>query len=834
MTLFEKLSIKTRLSLNVILSLVFVGIAVFSGWLATERAAEQAQTLSHQQTTTTQKVADFHKKFITTLQQSNTFILTNDTGEGERFNLLIDQQIDSLQLLLSEFGADLERNEAGHLILSSVAQGERAALINTLVMIDSDLRMLKNATNANVFMTNRINDLLEFGIKRSATGLRSAINELEALTEDKPDMTEALNQLKQRLASSQLTVANMIALKDINLKTEFDQQGLGFSAMPLITQINDVFQGDFFNQQLARNLERSYGDYFDSFGDIRDTLNTMTQNNTSLAALSERSNMTLLGLMTDLQNQTIESLLQLEKSSKQMANWLLVIGLVGLVIVLIANILISHSIVNPLKTMQQQLVQVARSGEFKGWKAIQGKHELADMSRAQAELLHAISHALNEIDSVSQALAQGDTQQRMSNDYSGDLAHLSQAFNQSLASVENTLNEISIVSHALEQGDLTNQVKVEKHQGQFKNVLNAMSNAIAVQKTAINDVRRVTHAMREGQFNQRVTIEMPGELHNLKRYLNESLERLEQAINNKAESLLAFSQGDFSYESTHQFEGKLQELNSHMSNMAQSISHMLQDVKQATDHAVHGMKEISSGNQDLNQRVQKQAIALQNTSANMSVMMGSIRATLNESHQVSQTSDQVQQDSASGLIIVEQMVNAMQGIQTASKEIAEITGLIDSIAFQTNLLALNAAVEAARAGEAGRGFAVVATEVRSLAQRSAKAAQQIRGVIEINLQSIDKGMALSQQTKAVFEQNTASIERVAKMIVKMNSALKQQSQGIHEVTDALNEIDQATQQNAALVEQIASTSSSIIEEVLGLEHKVSSFKLRDKKILNAA
>jgi methyl-accepting chemotaxis protein len=834
MNLFNNLSIKSRLSLNVLLSLSFVGMAVLSGWLATQHAADQAQQLTNQQQTTTQQVAEFHKQFITTLQQSNNYILTNASGEGERFNQLIDQQIEHLNTLLIGFGAALDRNEAGHSILSEQPQGEHASLINTLISIDSDLRMLKSATNANVFMTNRINELLEFGIKRSVNNLQSALTELESFTIDKPDIEAPLNQLRQRLASSQLSVANMIALKDISLKAEFDEQGLGFSAMPLIAQINQAFQGDFFNQQLAQNLERSYGDYFDSFGDIRDTLNTMTQNNASLAAISERSNMTLLGLMSNLQNQTIESLITLENQSNKTAELLLLIGIAGLIILLISNLLISHSIVNPLKNMQQQLLDVANNADFKNWQILQGKHELADMSRAQFALLASVSHAFNEIDQVSQALAQGNTQQRMSSDYTGDLAHLSQSFNQSLESVETTFNEIEQVSHALEQGDLSIEINTDAHQGQFHNVLQAMSNAIGVQKTAINDIRRVTHSMRAGQFGQRVDIEMPGELHNLKRYLNESLERLEDAINNKAESLLAFSQGDFSHQSSHQFEGKLQELNGHMSNMAQSISHMLEDVKHATDHAVHGMKEISSGNQDLNQRVQKQAIAVQSTSANMSVMMGSIRDTLNESQQISQTTDQVQLDSASGLVIVEQMVVAMQGIQSASKQIADITGLIDSIAFQTNLLALNAAVEAARAGEAGRGFAVVAAEVRSLAQRSAEAAHQIRGVIETTMTSIDQGMTLSQQTQAVFEQNTTSIERVAKMIIKMNRSLEQQSLGIHEVTNALNDIDQSTQQNAALVEQIATTSSNIIEEVLGLEHKVSGFKLRDKSTIRAA
>lgn len=826
MQLFNRLTIGSRLWLNLALVLGFVLLVTVSGWYASYQSASQAQQLKHQQQTITQEIAEFHKQFIQTLQQSNNYVLTLEPKEGERFNLMIDDQIQALHPLLISLGAQLQHDIAGFLELTAEPTGQNAELINQLFTLDSHLRNFKNATNANVFMKNRINDLLNYGINRSAAAINNAFTELEPLVQDQAGLLTHINELKERLSESQLIVANMIATQNTELKQEFDQRGLGFSAMPMVAEIQQAFSGDFFNRQIAQNLDSSYGEYFDSFGDIRDTLTTMTQNNESLANLSESSNLTLLSIMSDLQNQTIASLTQLETKSQNLATLLAILGAIAVLILLVINVTVTQSIVKPLNQMRNQVLQVAHSGEFRHWPMMSGNNELSEMSRAQAELLQSISQALNEIKTVSQALAHGDTQQRMSDSYQGDLKQLSQAFNQSLESVNATLNEMSQLSHALETGDLSFSLELEQHSGQFLEVLNAIVNALAVQKNAINDVRRVTHAMRDGQFDQRVEMNMPGELHNLKRYLNESLERLEGAINSKSDSLKAFSQGDFSYESQHQFAGKLEELNGHMGNMANSISHMLQDVKHATDHAVHGIKEISSGNQDLNQRVQKQAIAVQNTSSHMSVMMSSVRDTLNESQQVSHTTDQVQKDSASGLVIVEQMVEAMQGIQTASQQIAEITGLIDSIAFQTNLLALNAAVEAARAGEAGRGFAVVATEVRNLAQRSSEAAQQIRQVTDHTKTRIDQGMELSQQTQTVFEQNTASIERVAKMIIKMNRALEQQSNGIQEVTQALNDIDQSTQQNAALVEQIATTSSNIIEEVLGLEHKVSGFKLR--------
>lgn len=828
MSIFNRLTIGSRLWLNLFLTLVFISFVTLTAWMAAHQSAQQSNQLVIKEQQITKRIAEFHKDFITTLQQSNNFVLTGTEAHGETFNEMINKQKQSLYTLITDLGAQVQFDQSGFLEFTDEPSGDHASIIEALFPLDRVLQNLEKSTNSNVFMKNRIGQSIEFGLDLSANNLNQDFKDLMPLIEDQPGLVANLAELQTRLEKSQLLAAKMIATQDTSLKQEFDEQGLGFAASPLVQDIVEPFSGDLFNGEAARNLDNHHAEYMDAFGDLRDTLTTMTQNNQSLAELSESGNLVLLELMSNLQNQSLSALGKLESESLTQENRVIMIGFLAVFVLLALSFSISRSIVQPLNRMRDQVLQVAQTGQFSQSKVLSGKNELVEMSQALQGLLQSISKALNEIKTVSQSLAQGETDQRMSLNYKGDLLTLSQAFNQSLNSVDATLNEISQVSHALEAGELSIHIDLTSHAGQFEHVLNAMMNALSVQKQAIDGVRHVTHAMRAGDFSQRVEIDMPGELHNLKRYLNESLERLENAINSKSDALKAYSQGDFSHQNDHAFEGKLQELNTHMLNMAQSVSYMLQDVKHATDHAVHGIKEISSGNQDLNHRVQKQAAAVQNTSANMSLMLSSVRETLNEANQVTNTTDQVQQDSQSGLVIVEQMVKAMQDIQQASQEIAQITGLIDSIAFQTNLLALNAAVEAARAGEAGRGFAVVATEVRNLAQKSAEAAQQIRQVTDTNMQRIDHGMQLSQQTQTVFEQNTTSIEGIAKMILKMNKALELQSHGIKEVTDALTEIDESTQQNAALVEQISTTSSHIIEEVLGLETKVSGFKLVKK------
>jgi methyl-accepting chemotaxis protein len=209
----------------------------------------------------------------------------------------------------------------------------------------------------------------------------------------------------------------------------------------------------------------------------------------------------------------------------------------------------------------------------------------------------------------------------------------------------------------------------------------------------------------------------------------------------------------------------------------------------------------------------------------MLAMVDDVNQTLTEAQHVSQSTDQMYKASATGSETVTEMVGAMAAIQDASHEISGLTDAIDAVAFQTNLLALNASVEAARAGEAGRGFAVVASEVRNLAQRTAEVSKHIRQVSNTNIERIEVGMTLSQQTQHIFTDTLTRIKQITAMIETMNAALVRQNHGIGAVNQALADIDTTTQQNAALVEQIASTSSNIIHEVTRLEEKVSQFKL---------
>ena len=477
MTIINRLNIGTRLWLGLIIALAFVGFVTLQGWSSMQFSANQADALVTQETQITRNIAAFHKDFITTLQISNNYVLTLDKKEGELFNQRIDQQIKALQDLLVSLGAQVEHDQAGFLQFSAEPAEHQAALLRELLSIDNVLMNLKKSTNSNVYLKNRLSTTIDFGLERSAKSLVENLDALQPLIKGQPGLVDASRDLKQRLEISQLLAAKMIAKNDPSLKDVFDQIGLGFSALGLSKSLEEAFAGDFFNRELAESVSSSHSDYFDAFGDLRDFITTAAQNNQSLAQLSETGNMTLLALMAELQNNSLQSLQHLQTNSDQQADRLLIWGSIAVLVLLLINLSITRSIVQPLNRMRAQVLQVASSGEFSHWTVLSGRNELSEMSQAQLQLLNKVSQALNEVKTVSEALAQGDTAQRMSAEYQGALARLSLAMNNSLQSVNTTFNEIAQLSHALEQGNLSFEIELHVHSGQFLEVLTAMTNA---------------------------------------------------------------------------------------------------------------------------------------------------------------------------------------------------------------------------------------------------------------------------------------------------------------------------------------------------------------------
>ncbi len=259
--------------------------------------------------------------------------------------------------------------------------------------------------------------------------------------------------------------------------------------------------------------------------------------------------------------------------------------------------------------------------------------------------------------------------------------------------------------------------------------------------------------------------------------------------------------------------------------MQGSLAHVVGQVRQASDSIATGSAEIATGNADLSQRTEQQASHLQQTASSMAQMNTMVQGNADTARQATQLATSASAAAQRGGEVVNQVVTTMDDIAQSSRKISDIIGVIDGIAFQTNILALNAAVEAARAGEQGRGFAVVAGEVRNLAQRSAEAAKEIKGLIGTSVEKVEAGTQLVSAAGATMEDIVSEVRRVSDLISEISASTQEQTGGIGQVSTAVTQLDQSTQQNAALVEQSAAAAASLQQQASRLNEVVRTFKL---------
>ncbi len=259
--------------------------------------------------------------------------------------------------------------------------------------------------------------------------------------------------------------------------------------------------------------------------------------------------------------------------------------------------------------------------------------------------------------------------------------------------------------------------------------------------------------------------------------------------------------------------------------MNQNLSHIVGDVRHGAETIATASQEIATGNLDLSSRTEEQASSLEETASAMEQLTSTVKQNADNAHQANQFAVSASAVASTGSRVIDDVIGTMSDINDASKRIADIIAVIDGIAFQTNILALNAAVEAARAGEQGRGFAVVATEVRTLAQRAASAAKEIKGLITDSVSKVQQGSDQVQKAGNTMREIRDSVERVKDMVSDIAAASHEQSTGIEQVNQAIMQMDEVTQQNAALVEEAAAASQSLQDQAQGLKQAVSVFRL---------
>lgn len=341
-------------------------------------------------------------------------------------------------------------------------------------------------------------------------------------------------------------------------------------------------------------------------------------------------------------------------------------------------------------------------------------------------------------------------------------------------------NEVNSIVEAAAKGDFSQSLPLAGKHGFFANLANGLNELMKVTNEGMHDVARVLSALAAGDLTQKIDAEYDGLFKRLKDDANATVEKLEEVIAN---------------------------------------------IIEASSSVTTGANEIAQGNADLSQRTEEQASSLEETASSMEEMTGAVQQTSDNAQHANQLSQNAVGKAEAGGKVVKNAVVAMQEINSSSKRIADIIGVIDEIAFQTNLLALNAAVEAARAGEQGRGFAVVAGEVRNLAQRSAGAAKEIKDLIRDSVNKVEAGTELVNQSGTTLAEIVEAVREVTSMIGDINSAASEQSSSIIQINQAVGEMDEMTQQNAALVEQASAAGEAMAEQARSLMNLVGFFKL---------
>lgn len=340
------------------------------------------------------------------------------------------------------------------------------------------------------------------------------------------------------------------------------------------------------------------------------------------------------------------------------------------------------------------------------------------------------------------------------------------------------------------------------------------------------EVGHIVAAANSGDFSERIAVSgKQGFFHTLATGINSLLDTNEKAFNEVLRILGAMSAGDLTQRITDDYSGTFARLKEDANGTVDKLTSMITQIKQATDSINTASKEIAAGNLDLSRRTEQQAASLEETASSMEELTSTVKQNAENAKQANQLAIGAADVAGKGGKVVSDVVVTMSSITDSSKKIADIIGVIDGIAFQTNILALNAAVEAARAGEQGRGFAVVASEVRSLAQRSAAAAKEIKTLISDSVEKIQGGSELVETAGRTMDEIVNSVKRVTDIMGEITAASLEQSQGIEQVNQTITSMDEVTQQNAALVEEASAAARSLEEQAGGLSESVGSFRL---------
>jgi methyl-accepting chemotaxis protein len=452
-----------------------------------------------------------------------------------------------------------------------------------------------------------------------------------------------------------------------------------------------------------------------------------------------------------------------------------------------------------------------------------GRSLLADMKQLQAELREFMAAQIE----LGRRFAAGETSSRLeAQRFPGAYREMAEAINDMADRLIRVQARIVEVIGTYARGDF--RPDMDRLPGQQADITRAMDEVKAKLSAIKDDILRLSDAAGRGDFSARGdAARFEFDFAEMINGLNRLMEQADAGLSDVGRLLAGLARGDLSQSITRDYDGAFGSLAADANTTMVQLTRIIERIKQTTEAIQTAASEIAAGNSDLSTRTEQQAANLEQTASSMEELTSTVKQNAENSRQARQLAVGAAEVAGKGGEVVGQVVTTMEGITASSRKIGDIIGVIDGIAFQTNILALNAAVEAARAGEQGRGFAVVAAEVRSLAQRSADAAKEIKHLIAESVGTVETGAALVQQAGKTMNEIVVSVRRVTDIMGEIAAASDEQSQGIELVNQTVVQMDEVTQQNAALVEQASAAATALAEQADGLAEAVAAFKLGD-------
>ncbi|ESS71717.1 methyl-accepting chemotaxis serine transducer [Methyloglobulus morosus KoM1] len=472
------------------------------------------------------------------------------------------------------------------------------------------------------------------------------------------------------------------------------------------------------------------------------------------------------------------------------------------------------------------LVEAAIAGQLSKRISLDDKNGFTrDIAEKINQMLDVIIGPFNVVGNYLHQIAEGVLPDRISDDYQGDYDTYKKSMNRTTSILKGFVESLQYVTNEQTKGDIDTLIDTSRFRGFYQAMAQGVNDMVVGNIQDNNKAMACVKAFGEGDFDAPLE-RFPGK----KVFINDTIEQ----VRDHMKALIA----DTTMLSEAALDGRIQtraDASKHLGDfrkIVEGINATLETivtpiiaVKVAVDSINTAAKEISAGNADLSHRTEQQAASLEETASSMEELASTVKQNADNARQANQMVLTASDVAIKGGSVVQQVVGTMYSINESSRKIVDIISVIDGIALQTNILALNAAVEAARAGEQGRGFAVVASEVRNLAQRSAAAAKEIKGLISDSVEKVEDGSKLVGEAGKTMDEIVSSVKRVATIMSEIAAASAEQSAGIDQVNQAVTQMDDVTQQNAALVEQAAAAAESLEEQASALSDTVAQFRL---------